>query len=435
MGKRKTHEEYVEELARKNPNIEVLEKYKGANVAILHRCKIDGYTWPARPGNILFGKGCPKCAGILKLTNDEYVERLKIVNPYIVPIEEYINAKTHILHMCLIDGYIWRTTPSATLQGYGCPECAGNTKKTHEEYINELATCNPNIEPVEKYIDAKTPILHRCLIHDLFWYVAPTRALSGANCSECKKENLRKYRLKTHDQYVEEIKVANPNVKVASTYIDSRTPIKHYCVKHNIYWDACPDSILRGAGCPECCKEKIGEKNGKTHEQYIIEVSKVNPDIEVIGTYIDSKTAILHRCKKHDVQWYAYPTNILRGHGCPQCNESNGEKRIRHWLDSNGIEYIPQKIFDDCKNRRALPFDFYIPSYNLCIEYDGEQHFRSVDYFGGEDGFQQRQHNDEIKTQYCESHNIHLLRIPYYKNIEDELDNFYLFNIVTSMVI
>lgn len=426
MSKKKTHEEYVAELSIKNPNIEVIEKYKGANIAILHRCKIDGYEWLAKPGNILFGKGCPKCAGVLKLTNEEYAERLKLINPYITPIEEYINAKTRISHMCLIDGYIWKTTPSAALQGHGCPKCAGNARRTHEEYVDELSICNKNIEVVEKYIDVKTPILHHCIIHDLFWYSTPERVLQGVGCPECKKEQLRQYHLKTHDQYVEEVRVVNPNVKVIDTYIDSKTPIKHYCIKHNLFWNAYPSSILRGGGCQECCKEKIGEKNGKTHEQYIAEVFKTNSDIEVIGQYIDSKTAILHKCKKHNVLWYAYPNNVLRNHGCPQCNESCGEKQVRQWLYNYHIEYIPQKIFDNCKNNRPLPFDFYLPKYNTCIEYDGEQHFKPIDYFGGEDEFKQRQHNDEIKSQYCLDNNIHLLRIPYYKNVEEELEKFFI---------
>ena len=367
MSKKKTHEEYVKELSETNPNIEVIENYTGYNTPIEHYCNKHDIYWYISPYNALCGKGCKEC---------------------------------------------------------GKEKQIKNSRKLHDKYVEELKSKNPIIEVVDQYMGAKTSILHHCLVHDIFWNTTPDRALQGVGCPECKKERLRSCLCKTHEQYVKEVESLNSNIIVTGMYVDSKTPIEHHCKKHNVFWNAYPESILRGGGCQECWKEKIGDKNSKTHEQYVDEVSKVNPNIEVIEKYIDSSTAILHRCKKHNVLWYAYPTNILRGHGCSQCNESNGEKQIRQWLDDRCIEYIPQKTFDDCRNRRVLPFDFYIPTCNLCIEYDGEQHFRTVDYFGGNEGFEQRKRNDEIKNQYCKDHNIRLLRIPYYKNVEEELNNF-----------
>lgn len=57
----------------------------------------------------------------------------------------------------------------------------------------------------------------------------------------------------------------------------------------------------------------------KTQEEYIAEVSMINPNVEVLGQYIDSNTKILHRCKIDGYEWNAYPTHILSGHGCPVC--------------------------------------------------------------------------------------------------------------------
>jgi hypothetical protein len=205
--------------------------------------------------------------------------------------------------------------------------------------------------------------------------------------------------------------------------------------KHDIFWSAYPDNILRGCGCSECAKEKIGEKNRKTHDQYVFELAKVNSNIEVIDEYQDASTAILHRCKIDGYTWYARPGNILFGKGYPKCNESHGERQVCKWLYERNINYIQQKIFDDCRDQRPLPFDFYLPDYNICIEYDGEQHFRPIELFGGEGGFNKRKYHDSIKTQYCINNNIHLLRIPYFQNVEEELEKIYSFNIVTSMVI
>ena len=135
---------------------------------------------------------------------------------------------------------------------------------------------------------------------------------------------------------------------------------------------------------------------------------------------------ILHRCKIHNVIWSVQPCHILEGHGCPRCNESRGEKQIAEWLDNHGVQYVPQKTFDDCKNKKLLPFDFYIPDKNICIEYDGKQHFEPIDFFGGEDGFEQCKYRDEVKNAYCKDNNINLLRIPYNKDIKEELDRFFI---------
>ena len=96
------------------------------------------------------------------------------------------------------------------------------------------------------------------------------------------------------------------------------------------------------------------------------------------------------------------------------------------WLDKNNIFYEPQMRFDDCCDIKTLPFDFYIPSLKIAIEYDGKQHFEPIEYFGGKESFEILQKHDAIKNEYCKNNGISLLRIPYYKynNIEEELNNF-----------
>ena len=82
-----------------------------------------------------------------------------------------------------------------------------------------------------------------------------------------------------------------------------------------------------------------------------------------------------------------------------------------------------------------LRFDFYIPSINLCIEYDGEQHNRIIGFWGGEDAFYKRVENDEIKSQYCKDHNIKLLRITSKSKDEiKEIINNIIQNPVTTIV-
>lgn len=248
--------------------------------------------------------------------------------------------------------------PNDILSKKGCPKCAGNTKKTHKEYVAELSIIDSNIEVVEEYVNAKTKILHRCKIDGYEWYALPTNVLRGTGCSMC-----------------------NGGVKI-------------------------------------------------THEQYVEKVALINRNIQVVDIYTNNLTPIMHMCKICGHKWIARPYNILIGCGCPKCNMSHGERNVESYLIRHNVNYIWQHRFDDCRNKSQLPFDFYLPDYNMCIEYDGIQHFEPT-YFAGKgeewalEQFKEMQQRDVIKDKYCEENNIILLRIKYNEDVEEILDLFF----------
>ena len=92
---------------------------------------------------------------------------------------------------------------------------------------------------------------------------------------------------------------------------------------------------------------------------------------------------------------------------------SFGEFTVRKALNEMSITHTREVRFQDCKNIRSLPFDFFIESYNSIIEYDGEQHYFPVKKWGGEEALERTQLHDLIKNEYCRSKDIHLLRIKY----------------------
>lgn len=122
-------------------------------------------------------------------------------------------------------------------------------------------------------------------------------------------------------------------------------------------------------------------------------------------------------------------TNLLYSDRlCPKCEleHSSGVYRIMKYLNDNNIEFELEKTFDDCKYERRLPFDFYIPHYDCCIEYDGEQHFRATKLYGGKKNLKKIQLRDSIKNSYCKENNIPLLRISFKENneINNIINNF-----------
>ena len=115
---------------------------------------------------------------------------------------------------------------------------------------------------------------------------------------------------------------------------------------------------------------------------------------------------------------------LVRGHtlSCGCRHQSKWEMFIRDYLISLNVAFCQQKRFKDCRNKKQnnmLPFDFYLPAYNMCIEYDGEHHFCPVEGWGGYEKFLITQENDNIKNEYCKNHNITLLRLPYTYSQED----------------
>lgn len=96
---------------------------------------------------------------------------------------------------------------------------------------------------------------------------------------------------------------------------------------------------------------------------------------------------------------------------------SKGESLLRVLLNQMKIFFIPEYTFVDCvnpKTKAKLKFDFYLPDYNTCIEYDGEQHYKGWRKSHNiKSSLEQVRFRDAIKNQYCLEHGIKLKRIPY----------------------
>ena len=106
---------------------------------------------------------------------------------------------------------------------------------------------------------------------------------------------------------------------------------------------------------------------------------------------------------------------------CPECNTtSKGEEKIKEILIKYNIKFNQQYLFNDCRNTRPLPFDFYLPQYNITIEYDGRQHYKLDCFNMNLLDLMNLKYNDNKKTQYYNNNNIKLIRIPYwdFNNIE-----------------
>jgi hypothetical protein len=199
-------------------------------------------------------------------------------------------------------------------------------------------------------------------------------------------------------------------------WVDTDTKVKVICPEHKDemmkefgrdYFMVFPNKHMQGQNkCPFENKRK--------------ETKHTDQDLEDIAKNFTSANEFK---KMANSEWNA---SIKRGnefykgitsHFLPS-SESAGEKIVAKILIDNDFTYEKQKMFEGCVNKlkgrycKKLKFDFYIPSLNTVVEYDGEQHFRPSDKFGGEK-FETTVENDLIKNRYCEDKGINLIRIPY----------------------
>lgn len=178
-----------------------------------------------------------------------------------------------------------------------------------------------------------------------------------------------------------------------------------------------PHNHMQGAGCPVCKKEKISKFRKYPFDRHLRNFLKVHGNkydySKVVYKDYSSKIEII--CPKHGSFWQSTNAHST-GHGCPQCNESKAEKIITEWFSLRKIPFKRQHSFSDCLNIRRLSFDFYIPDMNMCIEYDGELHYKPYrKSSSGRIKLKATQRNDRIKTEYCSKRKIRLIRISYWK--------------------
>lgn len=265
----------------------------------------------------------------------------------------------------------------------------------------------------KEYKNNHTKLDIQCAFNHIFHMTFHDYKDGNCRCGQCYKEErevskeevvnyLQKYGYELISEYKntqEKIRIKCPNghiTEMAFCQFKSNGHRCKYCVNKNIRLDY---TFVKNAF------EEAGYMLNET--EYINNTYKMN---------------VTCPCGHHiRMSWTLFQMGVR----CNECNSSSGELEIANYLNSHNIYYIGQYAFDDCKDTKVLPFDFYIPSKNTIIEFDGEQHFKPIKLFGGEKAFLTRKRHDNIKNNYCKRNNITLIRIPYFdfNNISIILNN------------
>ncbi len=266
------------------------------------------------------------------------------------------------------------------------------------------------------YINNKTKVKIYCNNCKKFFRQTPAKHLLGHGCLKCSLKN----RTFTRSKFISESKLVHGKkfryhlVK----YINALTKVWIMCPKHGKFLQT-PASHMNGVGCEKCSKSHIHTINIR-ERHFIIKADIIHNnkyDYSLVKYYNNfEKVDII--CPEHGV-FSQRPVYHTSGNGCPKCSESWGEKKVSKVLTINNLNSVREYKFPESRYR----YDFYLSELNILIEYDGIQHYKSRERFGGDEAFKQTKLNDKAKNELAILYDTPLIRIPYteYDDLEDYL--------------
>ena len=389
--------------------------YVNSKTKVCIICPEHGEFWQ-RPSRHLIGDGCPKCGGSGKLNASEFINRAREVHgdKYDYSKVDYMGTHTKVCIICPEHGEFWQT-PSHHLKGIGCPKCGiESVRKSNissaEEFINKAHEVHGNKYDYSKvnYVNSQTKVCIICPEHGEFWQT-PNMHLMGRGCAKCANELRQKNLSSNTEEFISKAREVHGDKYDYSKikYVNSDTKVCIICPEHGEFWQI-PFAHLNGQGCPKCAG--VGKLNTNEFIKKAREVHGDKYDYSKVN-YMGTHTKVCIICPEHGEFWQA-PAAHLTGQGCPNCNSSKLESEIKLMLDEQGIKYKwrERKI----PWLKGLELDFYIPNKNIAIECQGMQHFKSVEYFGGEETYKHIKENDSKKRKLCKKNGVRLL---YYSNL------------------
>lgn len=299
--------------------------------------------------------------------------------------------------------------------------------KTKEQFIIDAIKVHGNKYNYSKveYTNTETKICIICPEHGEFWQ-KPANHLQGKGCSECGKLLRSNSKKRTTTEFIEEANIVH-NYKYnysKTVYTKASQKIIITCPIHGDF-EQRADHHLAGHGCRKCKTEENSNKRRKTLEQFIEQANKIHNSKFDYGKsiYVNDETKLIVTCPIHG-DWEVTPNNHLSGRGCPICNQSKGETLVKEYLDKLKINYKEQYqiTIDTTINSTGHAYiDFYLPDYNVFIEYNGEQHYKPMRFTGGILQFEHQQKRDQYVRDYCKNNNINLIEISYENKTKENI--------------
>jgi hypothetical protein len=284
--------------------IVILDEYVTQKTKARFQCS-KGHTWEGAPGNILYGKGCPKCGRVTagkkrRLTSDTIRNRLK--GRGITMRGNYVTSNTKTLFQCA-EGHSWEATPASVTSGNGCPHCAGQVPLTKEILNTRIA--DRGITLLGEYIGSNTKTLFQCSAGHT-WETRPKYLMRGSGCLHCAGQA-------PLSKEIINARIADRGIVMLSEYKNTDTKSLFQC-REGHTWETTPYHVSKkGTGCPYCSQQApLTTEN--------VNARIADRGIVMLDEFITNSVKVSFQCNEGHI-WDAKPNNVLNGRGCPDCAE------------------------------------------------------------------------------------------------------------------
>lgn len=278
-----------------------------------------------------------------------------------------------------------------------------DAKKYVEQFNYELLTSEQDYKGTKSVVDLKCPNDHVfSMVYESFKKRGVNNKYFINKCEFCLKED----KIKQAKKRCEELGYT----LLTTEYIDRNMKLDIICDKGH-EWHPTYENFMRNNAKCLTCNNILLSINQR------LSIDKVKSIVEeygykLISDYKNNQEPMTLLCPNNHI-YKASLNNFMAGKRCSTCSMTSGEQETYRILKKYDINLLIQYKFKDCRDIKPLPFDFYLPDYNTCIEFDGQQHYTKEAFNKTDEDFQDRIKKDNIKTQYCKDNNIKLIRIPY----------------------
>jgi len=339
---------------------------------------------------------------------------------------EYKDSKTKIIITCLMHGDFIQNPPDH-LSGNGCQQCsidrrAKKRRLTLKDFLEKAKFKHGDKYNYNKvhYLNNNTNIIITCPDHGDFKQT-PNNHFEGKGCNACGRLSTISKQRYDISEFIQKANIVHDHYYNYSKvqYDGAFTKVRIICPKHGEFMQS-PGGHLNGKRCSKCANKAAALKITRTKKEFVTQANEVHGNLYDYSNvkYKNNLSKVTIICVKHG-SFSQTPKDHLAGCGCPLCKESRGEKNVRLWLERNNIKFLVQWGDHDCiLNFRVARFDFYLPDFEMLIEFDGVQHFEPV-RFGGMSDKKAREHYerqkivDELKDAWAAKNNFKMVRVSY----------------------
>lgn len=420
---------FLDKLAQKKPeafkaySYDLLPQSFSSHDKIPIECYVHG-IFEQTACSHLFSAGCSKCAierniKNRTLTTEVFItrSRAKHGKKFSYHLTDYARKGVELIITCPQHGDISIRPEQHFWLKTGCPECdiEASRAKRKKAFLDQARRVHGEKFDYSKvdFVNSNINVEIVCPHHGSFWQGLGQHVLRTFGCPECS----RKADKLTQSDFEKKAKEIHGDAYDYSktVFVECASKLTITCKKHGDFIQRA-QSHLSGNGCKKC----FMERNRGSTEAFIDEAKKIHGNKYDYSRvkYTGNKNLVEIICPIHGSFWQKPNSHISSKNGCRFCSDSKGEREVEHFLKRYGIKYI--------REYRILPhlyrYDFYLPDFDIYIEFNGVQHYFPVETFGGVKAFEKVKENDKIKRNIVQSKGGFFITITYRSLTNDTVE-------------